>query len=184
MAIIKLEKSGYKSCEDMKNLIDYVMSEERHLIHGKTGGTMLLVNGAVTPYEQMMRIKCQYNKVNGRYMRHLIVSLSDYEMQYIGIERLYEIAGEISGNLFAGYQVLYAIHQETGRIHVHMAINTVSFLDGRKLQIHLQSLRMEIKKIISRYVPEYVLNGAVRSEYTECTFGEVSDCGENLMPIF
>lgn len=32
MAIIKLEKSGYKSCEDMKNLINYVMSEERHQI--------------------------------------------------------------------------------------------------------------------------------------------------------
>lgn len=182
MAIIKLEKSGYKSCEDMKNLIDYVISEERHQIHGKTGGTMLLLNGTVSPYEQMMRVKCQYNKVNGRYMRHLIVSLSDYEMQYIGIERLYEIAAEVSVRLFAGYQVLYAIHQETGRIHVHMAVNTVSFLDGRKLQIHLQSLRMEIKNIISRYVPEYVLNGAVRSGYTECTFGELFDCGENLIP--
>lgn len=184
MAIIKLEKSGYKSCEDMKNLIDYVMSEERHQIYGKIGGTMLLMNGAVSPYEQMMRIKSQYNKVNGRYMRHLIVSLSDYEMRYIGIEKLYEIAAEISIRLFPGYQVLYAIHQETGRIHVHMAINTVSFLDGRKIQIHLRSLRMEIKNIISRYVPKPVLDGAARTEYVEYTFGELLDCGEDaVLPL-
>ncbi len=64
-------------------------------------------------------------------MRHLVFSPSNNEKLFFSEEILYGIAIQIC-MLFEGYQTIFAIHRNTGRNHIHIAINTVSYIDGKK----------------------------------------------------
>ena len=90
MAVTKIVKSGYKSPEEMSNLINYIVSEERHAINGLTGGRMILTGSSESVYEQMMDVKQHFRKECGRYMQHIIVSFSSYELHYLGVNEIYK----------------------------------------------------------------------------------------------
>lgn len=157
MPITKVVKSGYKSPEEMNNLITYIVSEERHTINGLTGGNMIFANSAMSVYQQMMDVKQYFKKCCGRYMRHIIVSFSNDELQCLGVNEIYKIAMQIC-NFFRWNQTIFAIHQETGQIHIHIGINTVSFLDGRKLRFSLWDLKQYVNKVVGNYTPVNLLN--------------------------
>ncbi|MBQ4560008.1 MAG: relaxase/mobilization nuclease domain-containing protein [Tyzzerella sp.] len=157
MAIIKAIKSGYKSPEEMNSLIQYIISEERHVINGLTGGRMIMTGSSESVYQQMMECKQYFHKVCGRYMRHIIVSFSNYELQYLGVNEIYKIAMQICG-FFRWNQTVFAIHQETEQIHIHIGINTVSFLDGSKLRFSLWELKTYVNRVVGTYVPVVALN--------------------------
>lgn len=173
MPFIKITNSGYKSPEDMMKLIDYIISDERHETNGMTGGCMILTGSSQNIYDQMMDVKNYYNKANGRFMRHIIVSMSDTESKNIDVNSLYHIALRIC-NLFSGFQTLFAIHQETGRPHIHIAINTVSFMDGRKIQIRLSKLKSDIQKIFVEYNISSSIDDLI-PQYTATTFDLLQD---------
>ena len=172
MPCIKIVNSGYKSTEQMMNLINYVISDEQHITNGLTGGNMILTGTPQYIYDQMMDVKNYYNKAKGRFMQHIIVSPSDRENKYIDIYSLYMIAMRIC-NLFPGYQTLFAIHLEKDHKHLHFAINTVSYLDGSKIRILLSQLRLDIQKIFAEYVPS--LYDSIRKETTITTFDDLYD---------
>ena len=153
MSVVKLINSGYKSPEQMMNLINYIVSDQKHKINGMTGGNMILTGTPQYIYDQMMYFKNCYNKAHGRFMRHIIVSLSEFESQSINDCTLYLIAAEIC-NLFPEHQSLFAIHHETGRPHIHIALNTVSFTDGAKIRINLAEVKTAIGHIFAKYVSD------------------------------
>lgn len=161
MPIIKTINSGYKSPEEMNNLISYIVSEDRHIIKGLTGGRMITTGSPEMVCEQMMEVKQYFKKECGRYMRHILVSFSNYELQYLGVDEVYKIAMQIC-SFFRWYQTIFAIHQETGQIHIHIGVNTVSFLDGGKLRFVLWELKEYVNQIVGSYVPAIPLNLGVR----------------------
>lgn len=161
MPITKVVKSGYKSPEQMNNLITYIISEERHIIKGLTGGNMVIANSAMSVYQQMMEVKQYFKKCCGRYMQHIVVSFAEYEMKNLEIEVVYKIAMQIC-DFFKWNQTVFAIHQETGHIHIHIGVNTVSFLDGSKLRFTLWELRQYVKNVVDSYVPALTLNFGIQ----------------------
>ena len=152
MPFVEIKNSGYNSRKQMMNLINYVISEERHIINSMTGGRMILTGTPQCVYDQMMAVKKQYKQVDGQFMRHIIISPSDDESLYINTHSLYMIAMRIC-EFFPEHQSVVAIHQETERPHIHIAINTVSFMDGKKIRIYLPKLIDCIQKIFDEYVP-------------------------------
>ncbi len=165
MSIIKVVKSGYKSPEEMLNLIGYIVSEERHNINGLTGGNMVFASSAESVYQQMMECKQYFHKLCGRYMRHIIVSFSNYELQYLGVNEIYKIAMRIC-SFFRWNQTIFAIHQETGQIHIHFGVNTVSYLDGGKLRFSLWEFKEYVNQVVGAYVPAVVLNLGIQEVRT------------------
>ena len=165
MAITKAIKSGYKSPEEMNALIKYIISEDRHVIKGLTGGRMIMTGTPESVYHQMMECKQYFHKLCGRYMRHIVVSFSNYELQYLRVDEIYKIAMQICG-FFRWNQTVFAIHQETGKIHIHIGVNTVSFLDGSKLRFSLWELKEYVKRVVEAYVPAVVLNLGIREVRT------------------
>lgn len=161
MSITKVIKSGYKSPEEMKNLIAYIVSEERHTINGLTGGNMIFADSEKSVYQQMMDVKQYFKKCCGRYMQHIVVSFAEYEMKYLGIEAVYKIAMQIC-DFFKWNQTVFAIHQETGQLHIHIGVNTVSFLDGSKLRFTLWDLRQYVNQVVGKYVPANFLNFGIQ----------------------
>lgn len=169
----KIIGSGYKSPTQMNNLITYVMENPKHQTNGLFGGNMVLIGPASYVYKQMMDVKEYYRKTDGYMMRHIIVSLSKYEMQFIDPKQFYIIGMRICG-LFPEYQSVFCINMETDHMHMHLALNTVSFVDGRKLQLgSVYQIRNAIRSIISEYIPlPAALNGLEHREYTTSTFSE------------
>ena len=156
MPIIKVVESGFKSQRDMMNLITYIISDEKHRLNGLVGGNMVFTGSEQSVFEQMMECKRYFKKANGRYMLHLVVSFSAYEMKYIDANKAYMIAMQIC-RFFQWYQSIFAIHQETEQLHIHIGINTVSFLDGRKMRFLLWDLKAYVNKVVNTYVPEMAL---------------------------
>lgn len=147
MPYIYLNPSGYKTPKDMHNLINYILNEEKDVL---TGGNILF-NSPDAAYNKMMLVKKNYRKTDGRLMRHLIFSPSDDENRFFSEEDLYDIAIQIC-MLFEGYQAIFTIHRNTGRNHIHIAINTVSYIDGKKININLYRLKNTINKIVGCHV--------------------------------
>lgn len=164
MAFIKIVNSGYKRPDDMNKLINYIVDKPKHQTDGLFGGNMILTGSVPYVYKQMMDVKKYYGKTDGYMMRHMVVSLSTYEIQFISSNQLYIIGTQIC-NLFPEYQSVFCINLETNQMHIHFAINTVSFIDGRKLQLGpANQIRKLINNIISAYLPSIPLNGLGRQE--------------------
>ena len=171
MPTLKVIKSGYNTPKQMTDLIKYIIDEQRHDIRGMVGGSMLITGSVQAVYSQMMDCKKRMNKLKGWNMRHIIISLSDRELEYVDDDKAYMIAMEICRRFF-GYQIVFALHHETGRLHMHFGVNTVSYLDGYKLRIFVYTLRAEIQDIFSNYIPPMKMNMSVR-EYETLSFDEL-----------
>ena len=52
------------------------------------------------------------------------------------------------------YEELFALHHETECLHIHIALNTVSFIDGTKIRINLAEIKTAIRHIFAKYIPE------------------------------
>lgn len=171
MAIIKVIKGGYDTPYQMKKLIDYIVNSSRHDIRGMVGGSMLSTGTMQYVYYQMMDLKKSMSKMKGWNMRHFCISFSDRELEYIDDTKAYMIAMDVCRMLF-GYQTVFAIHHETGRMHIHFGVNTVSYIHGNKIRIYVKELRNDIQNILERYVPPVKLNLAAR-EYVISSFEDL-----------
>lgn len=123
MPVLKIV-NGYDNIDAPEKLIDYILRKARFF-----GGCAVDVNHAA---EQMHFVKEAWNAVDGRQMYHFIVSFSDKELYTIDIDDAVELAQSICNYLGEERQIIYGIHLDTDNLHIHFAMNTVSYLDGRR----------------------------------------------------
>lgn len=98
-------------------------------------------------------------------MRHIVVSFSNYELQYLGVNEIYKISMEICG-FFRWNQTIFAVHQETGNLHIHIGVNTVFFLDGSKERFSLWELKTYVNRVVEAYLPAFALNFGIQEVRT------------------
>lgn len=78
--------------------------------------------------EQMLLVKKIWWKEQGRQVRHFILSFGKKES--IGYEKVMQLGFDIC-QYYADYQSVYGLHQDTGHLHLHFAVNTVSYKNGK-----------------------------------------------------
>ena len=84
-----------------------------------------------TACEQFVTVKEQFNKVNGVQAYHGWMSFKGKELTPDQAHKIcMEFANEVWGKRF---QVLVGTHLNTDNFHTHFVINSVSFVDGKKL---------------------------------------------------
>lgn len=124
----KLVDEPYYRITSVHNLIHYVTHDKKtHLLLDYIGSPNTDISKAT---EQFLYVKQHYNKMSGRQMRQFVVSfnkkccISSVDAYYIGmmICRFYA----------ERYQIVFGVHQDTDNIHIHFALNTVSYVDGKK----------------------------------------------------
>lgn len=132
MAIIKIISHG-KNTAGTKNVLSYILD------HKKTGPDLCGTLGdisedaitAKTAYLEFQRIRNLFRKDNnGRTYTHGTVSWAPGEITH---EEAIEFAREYLPEIYPGYQIVYAVHQDTSHVHFHFIVNPVSFLDGSML---------------------------------------------------
>lgn len=126
--IIKFVNHSYDKQEDLKNLLLYALTDK------KTGAWLEYVGGInVDPklsLFEMMYVKKSFRKTTGRQLRHIIVSPDTDYFSRLTPQDLYYIALRISAYYGRSYQIVFGVHTDTQKIHIHFIMNTVSFIDG------------------------------------------------------
>ena len=97
----------------------------------------LLSGWNCTPFtvkDEMEVTKGVWGKNGGRTYKHFIQSFSKDEN--ISPEQAHQIAYQLAEALpeWADFEVLIATHTDTEYLHTHFIVNSVSYVDGHKLQ--------------------------------------------------
>lgn len=82
-------------------------------------------------FQQMAKLKTVWHKEDGVQLLHFIIAFTHQEAFRISVDEVLELGFQI-GILFSDYQLAYAVHMDSSRLHLHCILNTVSFVDGHK----------------------------------------------------
>lgn len=159
MAIVKFITSG---CP-MNNIFPYVTRDEateQRLISG-------IGCSPDTVLEEFRYIKQKYGKEDGRSYYHIVQSFSPDDN--LTPETAHEIGLEFA-ECFPGFQILVATHCNTGNIHNHLILNSVSYENGKKFHQSRDGL-LQVKAYSNKLCREYGLS--VTEE--KCSYGRLPE---------
>lgn len=117
---------------------------------------------ATIALEQMQETKRVYDKEGGRECKHYVLSFAPGE---ISKENAIEYAEKFADRCFGDrFQVFVGLHtrSESGVLHAHIIVNSVSHVDGYKIQLRKQNLE-QFKDINDELAREYGLQVVDRS---------------------
>lgn len=130
MAIFKTVNSAGKYLDicARHSVINYILKPEK-IVEGYFGMWMVDEDN---PAKSMDDVAAYYNKSNGVKLRHFIIGFDREELSNpkiadnIGREIMYRI-----GNAF---QCVYAVHQDTDNLNLHIVFNAVSYNTGKRFR--------------------------------------------------
>lgn len=119
-------KEKYRDLNSKHDVINYILNPDK-MIHNYCGGV------EVDPQnieESMKQISAHFNKENGVQLRHFIISFYPTELNDPAIAN--EIAKQATQWLGQKYQTIYSIHEDKPNLHMHIIMNSVSYIDGQR----------------------------------------------------
>ena len=138
MAVFTAVRNKKQTAGAMAGVMKYVTQEKKTLL-----GDLWLVTGhncvAQSSYLEMMTTKRRFQKTDGRQFYHFVQSFSaedkliPQEVNAIGVE--------LAQKQFPDFEVLVATHMDSGHLHNHLVVNSVSYQDGRKLHQNADDLQ-------------------------------------------
>ena len=145
--------SNYSNSNAVKNLIRYITRTREN----EDRGNDLIVYGAVGAgydfhpdiiIKQFLFVQNKYgiNSKGGRRMYHEVFNLYDCEAADLNYDRmqLFWLGMECSKiYLKMGFQAVFAVHWEEGKhYHIHFAVNSINFTNGRKWHTSLEEIKL------------------------------------------
>ncbi len=124
-------------------------------------------------YGAFMDVKNEWDKDSGRMYTHSVLSFPKDEN--ITPEQALEFGIRFAEKTYSGFQTVVAVHTDKEHIHCHMVVNTVSYLDGHKLQKSRKDLKAD-KEYCNDLCLEYGLSVAEKGKHadgTEIEEGEI-----------
>lgn len=129
--VITIFNKHYPKDSDILNLLAYIAGNGRE--KNKQKVAYVGAAGIKRKYEKaaMQIIKTQeaFGKNKKRRIYHMVVSFPEDENN---IQLVKQAAKAVATEIFRRYQVFYGVHTSTENLHIHFAINAVSYIDGKK----------------------------------------------------
>ncbi len=126
----------YKNPDACENVIRYVFRQKSS---SPIGGNAVYPIETENVIDQFQLIKEGYHKMNGRQVFHFCLSYPDNSDDRKILA--YEDAKQVSQMIGREFQNVYGIHEDTDHVHVHFAVNSVSYRNGKKItQEYLEKL--------------------------------------------
>ena len=144
MAINKVVNSRTKTHTGMKNLIGYVLRDDK-VREGYVRITGPYPDGKITAagvFKSFIHEKQLWGKDSGRMYAHNVISF--HKDEHITPAECLEIGEAFADRFFPVHQSLIGVHQDKDHLHCHIVTNTVSYIDGKKL--HQTKLDLERQK--------------------------------------
>lgn len=130
--IIKMNyKSYYPENKDIKNLIAYIAGKGKNRYSEKVAyiGAYGVKKNFKKAAEQFIKMQNALGKAKKRRVYHMCIS---FEKDIDNPDIVVQAAKAIGEEIFKKYQVFFGVHTSTDNLHIHFAINAVSYVDGRK----------------------------------------------------
>ena len=140
MAINKVVNKSTKSHGAMRNVLEYVLRDEKNKdgyveISGPYSGNTINYDEV---YRTWLQEKQTWDKDSGRMYAHNIISF--HKDENTTPEQVLEIGRTYAERYFSGFQYVIAVHQDKDHLHCHIVTNSVSYIDGHKLHQTKQDL--------------------------------------------
>ena len=129
MAIVKFINSK----ASLKKSLDYITKE------CKTNDNLITAINCnkESAYDEMMFTKREFNKLNGRDKVHIVQAFSPEEN--ITEQEAHKIGIKFA-EYFKNYEIVIATHIDKEHIHNHLILNSVNFVDGKKMHTNKYDL--------------------------------------------
>lgn len=127
--IIKDMNEHYPCDRDIKNLFKYIAGKTEKKEEVRYYGGRGVPKDPLDAADKMIRIQRHFGKAKKRRIYHYTVS---FPKKLKDVNRVKRTAEALAAEFFKQYQVYYGIHEDTDNLHIHLAVNAVSYTDGRK----------------------------------------------------
>lgn len=153
MSFIKEIRGDYIDNSAVTDVIRYCAKDGAEI-----KGRGVFLDSIDTIVQGFIDIKRLFHKTEGKQLHHLVISIYKFEIikdkKKINITKESQricselISNEVIDLIYKlGYQCCSFIHNDTNTLHIHIVINSVSYIDGRKL-----SNMKELMKIVLNYL--------------------------------
>lgn len=188
MAVFKAAAKPPKTEKGLKNLLRYVLQEE------KTEETLVAGTGDFHDYEygyhydpdrvyrEFVRVQDEYEKRSGRLAAHYIVSFPPGE---VSAEQAHLLGIALAEKLWPDHQVLVVTHIDKEHLHDHFIVNSTAYTDGHKLHTTKQDLKA-MKKVCDELCEKNGLSVVRKGHHADGSVmesGEVSTGNRNLWKL-
>ena len=123
---IKIVPGDYINEEAVENVIRYIMRLHNPLLVDGCGVFPLEENYIIGQFNY---VKDYYNMHCGKKVFHMVISV-DPSLRFDEYN-LMKLGKLISRFFGSDRQVVYVVHNDTDNLHIHMCVNTVSFVNGK-----------------------------------------------------
>lgn len=128
MAYMKVAERGkgykYKDDDTYQDVIQYCCNPLKMVSFG-----LVNLQSLETAPAEMEHTAQKFKKAFGKRISHIIITFGPQEAR--SIFTVEQIAKRCAQYYAGRYQVFYCVHR-TSTIHIHMILNRVSFIDGKK----------------------------------------------------
>ena len=152
-------RNAYPDANVLRKVINYVLSKTAV----KGGYAVDCEENAAL--EQMVFVKQAFHKTEALQLKHFVISFANQEAALINFDDLLNL-GFMTGQLFREYQMVFGVHLDGSHIHMHIVMNTTSFLDGRQYHDGLSMFQRLCDMLRHRY-PGYQVNLFLSPEYSK-----------------
>lgn len=127
-------------------------------------------------FAEMLCVKRVFHQMDRVQLKHFFITFSDDEMGYLDFEEIMALGAE-AAKLFGEYQMVWALHLDSNHVHLHLVMNTTSFVDGHQYSDGLAGFQRLCELLKKRHPRFPVLLNHTRPYSKEDPFVE-ADRGE------
>ena len=117
-----------------------------------------------TAYMQMQFVKRVFYQTDSLQLKHFFITYSHEEAIYIDFDEMMLTAFE-TAKLFREHQMVYGLHLDGSHVHVHIVMNTTSFIDGHQYSDGLSGF-MKVCGMLKKKYPRYRVKLCQTRPYT------------------
>jgi hypothetical protein len=122
-------KGEYKNDDAIERVVSYILRLNNKWVGG-VGLERYTETAAITRFQTVQGIYSKLLGIDKDFKKVLHFYMSFNKCYPLSITDVYEIAQEVAYKHFTGSQCIFAVHTDTGHLHVHFAVNTVTY-DGK-----------------------------------------------------
>ncbi len=156
MAHIKYSesKNSYRNKDAIHNVIHYINNSSK-LVHNIKGALGCNYDSSKSITKDMLDVQKCFNKKKGKRINHFTVCFSPAEEEILQIDDYLTIGYKIASFFPNEYQIFFALHENTDNMHIHFAMNPVSFVTGKKFHWQKKdshALKCRVEEILREYL--------------------------------
>lgn len=156
MATLKMVTGcGKNQDEATKNMLIIYTLDAKKMPHRLAGSFGI---DSIDVVESMNKVSAKFGGTSGAQLRHFIISFAPDELDDPLIAD--EIGFQTAMYLAYAYQAFYAVHEDKSRLHIHIIMNSVSYIDGHRYYGGRKEFN-QFKAFLARLLRRFEINSLI-----------------------